>query len=358
LLAPSAARVEAQASASPDWDLYGDFRLRYEETTKQEPGSTPGSLQPRHRAVVRFRAGVARRIGDLVTVSARVATGASGDPNTADVTLGEFVDDLEISLDRVYLDFKRNGMLLTGGKFANPFVKTGLVWDDDVNPEGIAASYTFGEIGTLAPKVTGIYSIIDEQTVNPDSYMLGGQIALGARPAPSVTVTLAGAYYDYTVKSLRNADAGDTLSNLLTPDRTAYLSDFDLLNAIAILEYRGMGTQYPVLVVGDFAKNLGAAVADDQAFSLEVGVGRTSAPRDLRVRYGFSRTETDAVLAAFSNDDTTYATNYLQHSVTVDYVPANNTVLTVNWFLYRRPGSLAPDNEFISRLRANVAVSF
>jgi hypothetical protein len=119
-----------------------------------------------------------------------------------------------------------------------------------------------------------------------------------------------------------------------------------------------MGTQYPVLVVGDFAKNLGAAVADDQAFSLEVGVGRTSAPRDLRVRYGFSRTETDAVLAAFSNDDTTYATNYLQHSVTVDYVPANNTVLTVNWFLYRRPGSSAPDNEFISRLRANVAVSF
>ena len=359
LVAPSSlvCQVQGQPAATPDWKFFGDFRLRYEETTKQEPGSLPGSLDPRHRGVVRFRAGVTKKIADLFNFTARVATGPRGDPNTTDVTLGEFLDDLEIKLDRVSLDFTYHNLFLTGGKFANPFVRTSFLWDDDVNLQGIAGSYSFKEVGQLTPKFTGVYSIVDEQTLNPDSYMAGGQMEVLYRAAPDWNVTLAGGYYDYTIKNLLHADAGDTRSNNLTPDGRAYLSDFNLLDAIAMVEYR-RGNSHPILFVGDYFKNLGARVPEDSGFALDLYYGRATARKDTRFRYGYAVVETDAVLAAFSHDDTTFATNYKQHSVSVDYVVARNTTLNATWYLFRRLAPKNEDNDFISRLRLNLMVSF
>jgi hypothetical protein len=84
-----------------------------------------------------------------------------------------------------------------------------------------------------------------------------------------------------------------------------------------------------------------------------------SQKHDRRFRYGYSETETDAIIAAFSNDNTTIASNYRQHTVTVDYVPIEQTRINLTWYLFKRkmtnPGA---DNGTISRLRLNVVVSF
>lgn len=363
LVAPSpfVSRARAQTAntngnGTPAFNFAGDFRLRYEETTKQEPNGLPARLDPRHRAVVRFRAGLTTKIGDLLSLNARVATGARGDPNTTDVTLGDFVDDLEISLERVSLEFKYKDVFLTGGKFANPFVKGQLVWDDDVHPGGMAWSYTLSHSKRVIPKFTGVYSIVDEQTVNPDSYMWGSQMQVILRPAAAWTLTLAGAYYDYTIRSLTKADAGDTLSNNLTPDRTAYVSDFNLADVVAIAEYPMFGERFPLRFVGNYVKNLGARVAEDEGYAFDVFVGRVSARNDMRYRYGYSKAETDAVLGAFSHDDTTFATNYRQHSLTFDYVANANLLLNATWYLYRRDSG--PSDDLISRIRLNATVSF
>jgi hypothetical protein len=207
-LALSAQAQTANGNGLSDFIFAGDFRIRYEETTKQEPNGSPGRLDPRHRTVVRFRAGVSRKIGDMLGVNTRLATGGRGDPNTMDVTLGDFVDDLEISLERANVEFKYKDVFMTAGKFANPFLRGQLVWDEDVHPAGAAWSYTVPGGTRVVPKFTGVYSIVDEQTVNPDSYMVGAQMQVLLRPAPAWTIAVAGAYFDYTIRSLTKADPG------------------------------------------------------------------------------------------------------------------------------------------------------
>lgn len=358
----AAPQLHGQTETPLGLNFAGDFRLRYERTTRQEPGEAPDVIsEPRNRGVVRFRLGVTKKINGLFNFGARLATGSPDDPNTTDITLGDFVNDLSISLDRVYMEFRYQNLFVTGGKFANPFLITELVWDGDVNPQGAAASYTVPGLKHLTPKLTGVYYIVDEQTTNPDSYMLGGQAQIVLQPPGDWTLTLAGGYYDYKIKSLANAGAGDLLSNYLTANGAAYLSDFDLLDIIAIVEYRGLNARFPVRFVADYVKNRGAAVNEDVGLGLDLYLGKASTKHDLRFQYGYAKVETDAVLAAFSHDNTTIATNYEQHTFGVDFVAVENTILNLTMYLYRRdkfdalPGV---ENEFFTRLRLNALVNF
>jgi hypothetical protein len=213
-----------------------------------------------------------------------------------------------------------------------------------------------------------MYSIIDEQTTNPDSYMVGGQAQVRFQPSNVWNLTVAGGYYDYTIKSLTHADTGDTLSNHLNATRTAYLSDFNLLNFTAIADYRVLGVRWPIRLSTDFVRNLGTTSApegEDEGLAFEASIGRITARKDTRYRYGIGRLETDAVLAAFTNDNTTFATNYFQHTFGVEYVASPNALFSVVWYLFRRdqvevgPGTGPEfDKNFVSRLRLNVTVSW
>lgn len=355
-------QLKAQDGPQTTMKFFGDFRLRFENTTNQDLPALPAPdlNRARNRGVVRFRAGGTVAVNGLLTFGARLATGSSGDPNTTDATLGSFVDDFEFSLDKIYLAVNQGGFFVTGGKFGNPFVRTDLVWDGDVNPQGVAGSYTFLQGKSVTPRITGIYSIIDEQSLAKDSYMSGAQFVLPIHIAPAWRLSLAGAYYDYTIHSLINADAGDTRSNYLNADQTAYMSDFDLLDAIATIEFRGLGERYPIRFVGDFVKNLDAASNEDTGFMVDLFVGRASQKHDRRFQYGYSEAETDAILAAFSNDNTTLASNYRQHTVSIDYVPIDQTTLNLTWYLFRRKRVIDPAiaNEYMSRIRLNAVVSF
>jgi len=358
LMASSAGSVQAQTDPL---NFAGDFRLRHERTTKQEPGARPDIRDPRNREVVRFRFGMSKRINGLFNFGARLATGSPDDPNTTDITLGDFVNDLTISLDRVYMELTYKNLFLTGGKFANPLRTTELVWDGDVNLQGFGGSYTFSGAKKITPKLTGVYYVIDEQTSNPDSYMLGGQLQFAINASPNLSLTLAGAYYDYSIKSLANANSGDLLSNFLTPDGKAYLSDFDLIDVIATVDYRGLGERFPVRLVGDIVKNNGAVRGEEAGFAIDLYVGKISKKKDWRFQYGYALAENDAILAAFSHDNTTLASNYEQHTLGVDYVVIENTTLNVTLYHYRRhdfplPNSI--ENDFFSRLRVNALVSF
>ena len=341
----------------------GDFRLRYENTSNQIPGSAPTELNDaRNRGVVRLRAGITKNINDLIDFGARLATGSGDDPNTADATMGQFVNDFEVNLDRIFVGLSVDNFKFSGGKFANPFLRTDLVWDGDVNPQGIAGSYSFQGSGAATAKLVALYYIVDELAFGADSDMLGAQLQVNVPTGSGLNLTLAGGYYDYTIRSLIDADAGDTRSNFLNEAGTAYMSDFDLLDFIAILDYPGSNPRFPIRFVGDFVKNFGADSDEDIGFMFDLFVGRTSNVRDVRFNYGYSQSEQDAFLAAFSNDNTTLASNYQQHTFTIDYVPLNNTVLNLTWYLFRLnklpPGAVAGADEFTSRLRLNAVISF
>jgi hypothetical protein len=177
------------------------------------------------------------------------------------------------------------------------------------------------------------------------------------RPSQTWSVTFAGAYYDYTIQSLTRADSGDIQSNYVTADRTAYLSDFNLADAVVIIDVPAFhGERFPLRVVGNYVKNAGARTSEDAGYAFDVFLGRASAQNDARYRYGYSVAETDAVLAAFSHDDTTFATNYRQHSLSLDYVVNANLLLNATSYVYRRANE--PRADYVFRLRINATVMF
>lgn len=353
------------AKAQDPLKFSGDFRVRHETTTKQEPGATPDTRDARNREVVRFRFGISRKVNGLFNFGARLATGSPDDPNSTDITLGDFVNDLTISLDRAYMELNYNNLFLTGGKFANPFRISELVWDGDVNLQGFGASYTFAGSDRVVSKLTGVYHVTDEQTNREDSYMLAGQLEFAIKASDNLSLTLAGGYYDHSIKSLANANSADNVtSNFLNATGDGYLSDFDLLDAMVIVDYRGFSPSLPLRFVADFVTNKGAAEGaqgEDKGYTFDLYLGKVAQKNDWRIQYGYSMAEHDAVLAAFSHDNTTLPTNYEQHTLGLDYYVVDNTILNLTYYHYRRhniKSTNAIDNDFVSRLRLNALVNF
>jgi hypothetical protein len=334
----------------------GDARLRYESTTNQ-----PG-VSDRDRAVMRARVGIKYDFTDKITLGARLTTGNSQDPNSTDTTMGDFVDDLEVSFDMAFAEYNGENYRVTAGKFANPFIKQDLVWDGDVNPFGIAANYNYQLSETLSGKVTGIYSIIDEQVELDDSYMFGIQASVNYALNKNWNATFSSAYYDYAIGSLANTDSGDIRGNILDGDGLDYLSDFDLFDTILILEYKGFGERYPVRISGDYVHNFGAEVNQNDGFSIDFGLGRNKEVGDWKVEYGYILNETDAVLTAFSHDNTTYASNYRQHTFLLSYTPLKDVLLNLTTYIYRRDQFTVDDpndwDNYISRVRLNLSFAF
>lgn len=353
---PVAAGAQSGRPAVEDrLDLSGDFRLRYEENFSDSDARNRG------RGVVRARLRASYALNDWLTVGGQVATGDPDDPNSADVSISNFDDDLAISLDQAYARATFGDLQLWGGKFANPFIRTDLVWDGDVNPQGAAAIYTLSGGSGLEARLAGLYFLVDESVAGPNSDMVGAQVALAGQFGADWKAELAASYYDYSLRSVAGADAGDFRSNLIGPDGR-YLSDFDLVDGLAALTYSGLDTRWPVRISGNYVHNLGAATSADSGYGLDFLVGRASKLGDIRFGYGYSVAETDAVLAAFSHDNTNIATNYRQHALTLDYVAFENIILNATLYHYRPYDSLEAGtnepNDWLDRLRINALINF
>jgi len=342
------------APPPPALRFSGDFRVRYENTTRGN-----GALNF-DREVVRLRAGITYPLRQDLVVRARLATGDPLDPNSTDVTLGKFVDDFAVSLDIASVELNRPRWALFAGKFTNPLLSTELVWDGDVNPQGLSGRVTLGKAGGVTGTLTALYFVVDQQVADSGSDMAGGQFALRAKAGARWQVTAAAGYYDYRIRSLVNADAGDTRGNRVVlggiPTRAiAYVSDFDLLNALVAVDYTGFGERFPLRIVGDYVHNSGANDLNS-GWEADVYVGRVTRPGETRWRYGYAVAETDAILAAFGQDNTTLGTNYEIHTLAVDGVPIPGLLLTGTLYAYR-PHEAAV-RRFQTRLRLNAMVTF
>jgi hypothetical protein len=151
--------------AITELELFGDLRLRYEYRggrTDDTPVAPPAQgvagthdWQERERERYRLRLGLRGTVLDDWFFGLRLETSSS--PRSTNVTMG---DDSStngpfskasdgIAVGQAYLGYKGfPDVTLTGGRFAIPFVKTLLVWDDDINVEGVAEqwkhTFTFG----------------------------------------------------------------------------------------------------------------------------------------------------------------------------------------------------------------------
>ncbi len=313
------------AEPSSQLEVTGDLRLRYEGNY----GATTGDWD---RGTLRARLGATYAATDALTIGARLVTGDSDNPRSTDVTFSNFADDFEVSLDQAYAALSFGDAKAWGGKFMLPFTRTDLVWDGDVNPQGLGAAYKL-PLGNAALRFSGLYFLVDQSVAGSDSSMIGGQVGIELPLFDALKFDLAVSQYDYSLSSVAGADADDFSSNVIGPDGQ-YVSDFDLFNVLASATFGGWNG-WPLKLAGDYVVNRGARVPGDTGYSVELTAGQSRAQGDWRFGYGYSQAEVDAVLAAFSNDNTTIGTNYRQHTLQASYNLLDNIVLEAVWYHYR-----------------------
>jgi hypothetical protein len=241
------------------------------------------------------------------------------------------------------------------GKFTNPFLTTEMVWDGDVNPQGAGGRLKLGKATGITTSLTAMYFIVNQRTDDSTSDMGGAQIMVAGAPGKNWRVTGAAAYYDYRIGRANVTEAGDIRGNRLDPGGApVYLSDFNLIDGLFIVDYTGSNKRFPVRFVGEYVHNDGSTDLNN-GFSGDVYVGRTGSTGDIRARYGYAQVETDAILAAFAHDNTTLGTNSDTHTLSVDVTPRANALLTATVYEYR-PHELA--GAFQTRLRLNAMILF
>jgi hypothetical protein len=184
--------VPIEKSAASKWklstpitelELYGDARLRYEyrggETDDNSPLVRPApgvagrnDWQERDRERYRLRLGLRGTLLDDWFFGVRLET--SQNPRSTNVT---FADDTSggssatsngpfsktsdgINVGQAYVGYRGfPDITLTAGKMPNPLISTLMVWDADINPEGLAEQWkhTF-KIGSIGGEAEQSYS--------------------------------------------------------------------------------------------------------------------------------------------------------------------------------------------------------
>lgn len=333
--------------------VFGDLRLR------QEFNWSTAGVQDRTRNSLRARLAARLALTDKITLGARMVTGNADDPNSTDVTIGSFADDFEVSLDQAYASAKLGDFTVTGGKFANPFVRTDLTWDGDVNPQGIALAYRADLSPDLQLDARALHFAIEENMAGYGSAMNGAQLGLAIGDKAHWQFAVTGGYYNYQLGSLHSADVGDFRTNQVAIDGR-YVSRFELAEVLGSLTYGGLGEKWPVSGTLDYVKNLGASEDVNTGWLAQVTLGTTGQAGDWELWYGHSSVDADAVFAAFAQDNIPLATNYLLHAGGASYSLSATTRVEAMLYHYRVKRELPglPGADWQDRARINLVFGF
>jgi hypothetical protein len=342
-------------------ELYGDARVRYEG--RQGETGAPSTLDPRSdtlkrsRERYRLRLGLRGTLADDWFFGLRLET--STNPRSTNVTFGDDAGPFGKTSDaanvgQAYLGYGGfRDIRLTVGKMPNPFVNTLMVWDGDINPEGLAeqwkhtfnlslgggqtaAAADYSKDGKSAAAVTseptrmtidvfanfGQFVYDDANPENPlgarsvsggrlvpntDAWMFGWQLGAKFNFTKTTYLQLAPTIYNY-------GGAGDTFNTFYSGDhdrlagtppvRTArnQTGIDSLLIYDMPMEFGWTVHEIPFRIFGDFAVNLDADDRADAAghpdkgdqryaYQIGLGIGKIKAKHDWELKAWYQHTE-------------------------------------------------------------------
>lgn len=158
---------------------------------------------------LRARLGMKALISEEWTAGIRIGTGSDNNPVSTTQNLGGGFAKKDIWLDQGYLSWKPTDELtLTGGRFANPFMSTDMLYSNDLNFDGVAAIFdhklnrdwgVFGTVGAFPVDYTNDTSSSNgfDKEESDNKWLYGAQ--LGAKWAINSNNRLKGAlaYYRF-----------------------------------------------------------------------------------------------------------------------------------------------------------------
>ncbi|NUT83819.1 putative porin [Pseudomonas brassicacearum] len=231
----------AQPNTFPDWvsriSFDGDIRLRdesryYSGTNSNEivdfarlndkgpydvnpnsSSSLPPLLNTREDREnlfrLRARLGMKAVIAPQWSAGIRIGTGSDNNPVSTTQTLGGGFGKKDTWLDQGYLTWKPSDELtLTGGRFANPFFSTDLLYSGDLNFDGVAANFNhklnqdwgvFGTVGAFPVEYTNDTSTSNgsDKEESDNKWLYGAQLGANWAINDSNRIKGALAYYRF-----------------------------------------------------------------------------------------------------------------------------------------------------------------
>ncbi len=301
--------VQTDASGRPDlpkWmenlKFYGDLRLRY-----QGECFSGTKDKDRHRARYRLRFGITKTwLDKQMEVGFRLASGNDESPTSTNQTMDDNFEKDEIWIDRAYAKYQPNavkGLTLVGGKMANPWVHTDLVWDSDVNPEGFWAQYKTQVLEGFTPFASVGFFVTDEIKKGHDTTLVAYQAGFDLQVCKAVKWTSAVAYYDYDHldKSFRTGNGNNVVDSRLNAGQ------FHMINLTNIVKFKAWNL--PMKVYFDWVHNLGDGDGmhpfNDQSdgYAAGIKVGKNKKKGDWSFGYKYAYIEANSTPGQFNDAD-------------------------------------------------------
>ncbi len=342
----------------------GDIRLRYqgdrfdEENADEvgkpaEPDEVMNTRVDRDRFRLRARLKAKATIVDdreenvgKVDIAARLSTGNTGDPISTNDTLGDYYNKDDIVLDQAYLTYtykpelplwgKIPQLVFVAGRMPNPWFKTDLVWDSDLNFEGGALKLKSDTLmsNPLSWFLTmGAFPLQEEEFSSADKWLYAGQLGFEYKKPMGFNAKWGLAYYNYkNITGVPNDPTRPNEQDFTAPDfqtkgntlmnidplgfKAALAADYDLLNLTGRIDY---DYWFPIHIVltADFVKNIGfdrsevssrtGVDVSEKTFGYQVGlmVGYPviTSYKEWNAFAAYKYLEADAVLDAFTDSD-------------------------------------------------------
>ncbi|MBI3545024.1 MAG: putative porin [Gammaproteobacteria bacterium] len=367
------------------WD--GDIRLRYQRDQFPDGnlGATPnyqainsagGIAQAgtnvfindsvdRTRWRLRARLGMLAKVNDELETGLRLTTGNTVDPVSTNQTLGNNFNRNSFVLDRAYLRFDPNERFtLWGGRLPNPWFGTDLVWDEDLNFDGVAATFKPKLSDNISGFATlGWFPVQEVELSASDKSLSGAQVGMDWKISAHHGLKIGLAYYDYRHVSGRQADSalldytapqfvqkGNSMFHIRTD--TVFSNglfglapNFKEIDLTAVWDIAAFDPVH-VVFTGDYVKNVGFDRAEIQqrtgldiepktrGYQMKFAVGSPLIKKrgDWQFISAYKYLERDAVLDAFTDSDFhlggTDAKGWILGG---GYGLANNTWLSLRW---------------------------
>lgn len=331
----------------------GDMRLRYQgdffderNSSFLDPSQLPSTVvypqTDRQRGRIRVRASAKAKVNDETDAVIRVSTGNETDPVSTNDTLGDYQNKDSVVFDQAYIKWTPAKPLTAwGGRLPNPWFSTDLLWDSDLNFEGVASTYktTFSERwGGFA--TAGAFAVDEFDTSTEDKYLYGAQAGITTKILRGYRLKLAAAYYDY-VNEVGKSDTtngapltGHTSPQFLQKGNTLFYldpgntkvglaSEFEEVNITGKLDITYFDPVY-VSLIGDYVKNIGydqgevgtrifgaaeayklGSIEETEGYlaGLNVGYPEVNDKWQWKTFLYYKHLEADAVLDAFTDSD-------------------------------------------------------
>lgn len=299
---------------------------------------------------MRARVVLTGKVSETVTAGFGLATGGS-DPISTNQSFDDGSSSKGVVVDLAYINWKApvEGMNVRAGKFKNPLLRAGgksLIWDGDLNPEGVGVTYQKGNLFTNA-----IASWVDESSSDDDSFLIGGQFGAGFNVSDESDLIAGFGYYNFV--DSRGEPAffdGDSAGNQLNADGE-YVSAFELVEGF--VEYNVKLGDAKLTLFADYVQNLGA---DDYDQGYALG-GKIKTDK-WQTGYTYQDLEADAVLGTFSDSDFIGGgTDGKGHILTAGYAISKVISLRGTLFLNKRNVDFGSEEDF-KRLMLDISVKY